>query len=144
MSQSNAIALTDLFAVELSFKVQSFDFDSRGLVSEFAYLRWLESLRQEFLQQHFPQRADQYLVLVSTQIEYKQPVRSQRVLTGRLWLSNLGKTRWTLQIRLGGSEGTIATATQIGHLLDAQTLAPLALPEAVVQQYWNYQWQQSS
>ncbi|MBD0334538.1 MAG: acyl-CoA thioesterase [Cyanobacteria bacterium Co-bin13] len=144
MSQSNAIALNDPFAVELSFKVQSFDLDSRGLASEFAYLRWLESLRQEFLQQHFPHQADQYPVLVSTQIEYKQPVRSQRALTGRLWLSNLGKTRWALQIRLGSPEGTVAIATQTGHLVDAHTLTPLALPEALVQRYWDYQWRQSS
>jgi acyl-CoA thioester hydrolase len=143
MSQSNAIALNDPFTIELSFKVQSFDLDSRGLASEFAYLRWLESLRQEFLQQHFPPQDDQYPALVSTQIEYRQPVRSQQILTGRLWLSNLGKMRWTLQIRLGSTAGTIATATQIGQIIDAQTLAPLALPEALIQRYWDYQWQSS-
>lgn len=153
MSQTNAIALDSPFAVELTFKLQSFDLDSYGFASEFAYLRWLGSLRQEFLQQHFDLCHGKCPVLVSTQIEHKQSVQwpgtrfgeaSGDLISGRLWLSNLGKTRWTLQSRLESAQKTIATAIQVGHLVDADTLTPLAIPEALAQQYWDYQWRQSA
>ncbi|HEY9738828.1 MAG TPA: thioesterase family protein [Trichocoleus sp.] len=153
MFHANAIALENPFAVELSFKLQPFDLDSYGFASEFAYLRWLGSLRQEFLQQHFDLAQGTCPVLVSTQIEHKQPVRSSEpglgplssVVSGRLWLANLGETRWTLQSRLESTQGvTVATAVQVGHMINADTLMPVAIPEALAQRYWDYQWRQSS
>lgn len=150
MSNANAIAIENPFAVELTFKLQSFDLDGYGFASEFAYLRWLGSLRQEFLQQQVELRQAGCPVLVSTQIEHKRPLQQPEPGTapnsiyGRLWLSNLGKTRWTLQSRLASDQGAIATAVQVGHMVNPDTLVPLAIPEALTQRYWNYQWQQSS
>ncbi|HEY9877341.1 MAG TPA: thioesterase family protein [Leptolyngbyaceae cyanobacterium] len=135
-----SIPTLDPFTVELSFKVQPYDLNGRGLVSEFAYLRWLESLRQELLSQHFSSNQNCHPVLVSTQIEYKLPIQSQSVLTGRLWLANLGKTQWTLQAKLTSLGDTVATAVQVGHFVAATELCSLPIPDSLAQQYWNYQW----
>lgn len=132
--------LENPFAVELSFKTQSYDLDNRGLVSEFAYLRWLESLRQEFLNQHFPETQNCHSILISTQIEYRLPIQGQSLLTGRLWLANLGKTQWTLRANLASHKGTVATATQVGHFVEATELRTIPIAESLAQRYWSYQW----
>lgn len=134
------------FVVELPFTVQTFDLDSSSWASEFAYLRWFASLRQQFLDNLQPQAqaadalAYSQPVLLSSQIEYRQPAQLADRLLGRLWLANLGKTRWTLQISLTSDRGVVAAATQVGHWLNPADLTACAIPTALLEQYWQYQW----
>lgn len=141
MTFSN-ITRHDPFVVELPFTVQTFDLDSSGWASEFAYLRWFASMRQVFLNTHFQAQAQAQSqpVLVSSQISYRQPAQLAEQLVGRLWPANLGETRWTLQINLTGARGTVATATQVGHWLNPTHLKPCAIPASLLEQYWQHQW----
>jgi len=65
-------------------------------------------------------------------------------LLGQIWLANLGRTRWTVQVRLahGASGDLVATAKQVGHFLCLPDRAPAAIPEADLKTYWEHQWQQ--
>jgi acyl-CoA thioester hydrolase len=113
------------FEVILRIPVRTYDIDFAGIVSNIVYIRWLEDLRSTMLEQHMP--LDRYLhegktpVLLSTDIRYLRAVRLFQQVTGRMWLSQVGRVRWTLQAEIEADGVTAAVATQ--------TCAVVSLPD---------------
>lgn len=119
--------------IELPIVVKTYDVDFAGIVHNMVYIRWLEDMRFEFLANYLP--VEKLLVdgispiLVKTTIEYKWPVRMGDQPTGRMWISEVGRTRWAVrgQVLLDGR--VAAEATQIGYFASLQTLRPIRIPE---------------
>lgn len=127
--------------VTQAFRVQSYDVGAAGLANDAAYQRWWATLREALIAQALPGLPGAPM-LVTTRAHYWHPLRVSDAFTGHIWLSSLGKARWTMQLKLVAGDRAIATATHIGHFLDPETLAPHPLPDTILQHYWETQWQQ--
>lgn len=122
------------YAVELPFKVQTYDIDFAGIVSNQVYIRWLEDLRLELLDTYAP--LDQQLaqglvpVLLSTEIAYKRALRLFDRPRGRISMVHVGRVRWSLEAVIATEEGVAATARHVCAFVDTATLRPRAVPPA--------------
>ncbi|OUL35931.1 thioesterase [Nostoc sp. T09] len=127
--------------VELAIPVRTYDIDFAGIVSNIVYIRWLEDLRLKFLNEHLPietQIAQGYApILAGTEIEYKRPVKLIDQVIGRLWLSNLGRLKWTVQAEILANNVIAAVATQKGAFVSFQNGRPVPVPDELQQKYSN-------
>ena len=122
------------YAVELQFKVQTYDIDFAGIVSNQVYIRWLEDLRLELLDTYAPldrQLADGLVpVLLSTQISYKRALRLFDRPHGRIWMVDVSRVRWTLEATITNDGVVAATARHVCAFVDVTTLRPRPVPRA--------------
>ncbi|ARV59009.1 thioesterase [Nostocales cyanobacterium HT-58-2] len=129
--------------VEIAINVQTYDIDFVGIVSNIVYIRWLEDLRLKFLDEYWQlnkQFEQGYApILVGTEIEYKRPIKLFDKVIGRLWLSNLGRLKWTVQAEILSNNELAATATQKGALINLQNSRPIPIPEELQKKYSGYQ-----
>lgn len=120
------------FFTQLSIVVKTYDIDFANIVHNMVYIRWLEDLRFQMLAEHYPMEqllADGVTpILTKTEIEYRWPVRLGDVVNGRMWISNLGNTRWTVQAEIVVGDKVCVTASQTGYFADLQTLRPARIP----------------
>ena len=120
--------------VTLPITPKTYDIDFAAIVHNMVYIRWLEDLRTALLvASHYPieaMLADGFTpILTQTEIAYQRPVRFGDTVTGRMWLSHLGRTKWTVQAEIVTREHTAVTATQHGYFADLKTLRPIRVPE---------------
>jgi acyl-CoA thioester hydrolase len=120
------------FLTEIRFRVQTYDIDFAGIVSNQVYIRWLEDLRLKLLEEHWPlerQLAAGYLpVLLSTEIRYLRALRLFDRPDGRMWLPDLGRVRWRLEAEFVCDGSPVATARHICAFVRADTMKPVPVP----------------
>ena len=125
--------------VEIPIKVKTYDIDFAGVVSNIVYIRWLEDLRVKFLDVYLPldeqMQRDDIPFLSKTQIEYKRPVKLFDNVISRMWMSNLGKVKWTLEAEFISNNQVAATAIQTGAFVNSENGRPAKLPEELLQKY---------
>lgn len=123
------------FLTEIRYSVQTYDIDFAGIVSNIVYIRWLEDLRLKLLEDHWPlehQLRDGYTpVLISTEIEYLKALRLFERPVGSMWLSELGKARFTLEAEFVLGESRASRATQRCAFVDSVTFRPLRVPQGL-------------
>lgn len=125
--------------IERPIVVRTYDIDFAHIVHNIVYLRWLEDLRSEILVDVLP--IDTILatgvspILTRTEIDYQWPVRIGDRVTGRMWVADLSRTRWTLAAEIATGERVCAAARQSGYFADLQTLKPVRVPEALRSRY---------
>ena len=119
-------------AISLPIRVMTYDIDYAQIVHNAVYIRWLEDLRTALIAASYPiedMLADGISpILIKTEIEYRLPVRFGENVTGTMWVSHLGRTRWTVEaeIRVGDQARTFAR--QRGYFADANNLRPIRIP----------------
>src|SRR5207247_7596968 len=83
---------------EQPLPIRTYDIDFAGIVSNIVFIRWLEDLRLGLLEQAYPLvRAlaeDVAPILLSTRINYRQPVTIADPLVGRMRVAALRQVRW--------------------------------------------------
>lgn len=124
------------FEVSLDIPVRTYDIDFAGVVSNIAYIRWLEDLRLQILDEYFPlERAmrEQGIspVLLKTSIDYRQPIRLFDQVLGRMWVPHIGRARMVLQAEFVVGGQVRATAEQTGCFVDVATGRPVPMPEDI-------------
>lgn len=130
------------FLTTLPITVKTYDVDFAMIVHNAVYIRWLEDLRTQLLADYLP--IEEIIaggvspILTRTEIDYKWPVRLGDAVNGRMWVSDLSKTRWTVQAELTVGEKICAAAMQLGYFANLKTLRPARIPEKL-QQAWNNQ-----
>jgi acyl-CoA thioester hydrolase len=118
--------------ISIPITVMTYDIDYAQIVHNAVYIRWLEDLRTALIVGSYPiedMLADGLSpILTKTEIEYRLPVRFGEKVTGSMWVSDLGRTRWTVEaeIRVGDQARTFAR--QQGYFADANTLRPIRIP----------------
>ncbi|MEH2277396.1 MAG: thioesterase family protein [Nostoc sp.] len=128
--------------VVLAIPVRTYDIDFMGIVSNIVYIRWLEDLRLKFLDEHW--RLNQQIdkgyapILAATEIEYKRPIKIIDKVIGRLWLSNLGRLKWTVQAEILSNNELAAVATQKGAFVSLQNNRLIPIPEELQNKYLEY------
>ena len=125
--------------VSLNLPVNTYDIDFAGIVSNIVYIRWLEDLRLKMLEVYQPLEklmAGGYCPIVnSTQIEYKKALRMFDYPVGKMWMSELGRLRCTLQAEIYLNREIVTVATQTGFFINLQTMRPIAIPKAIAEIY---------
>ncbi|MBD0262424.1 MAG: acyl-CoA thioesterase [Tolypothrix sp. T3-bin4] len=129
--------------VEIAIPVRTYDIDFVGIVSNIVYIRWLEDLRLKFLDEHWQldkQMEQGYApILAGTEIEYKRPIKLIDKVIGRLWVSNLGRLKWTVQAEILSNNEVAAIATQKGAFISLQNNRPIPIPEELYKKYSEFQ-----
>ncbi|MEH2267637.1 MAG: thioesterase family protein [Nostoc sp.] len=129
--------------VVLAIPVRTYDIDFMGIVSNIVYIRWLEDLRLKFLDEHWQlnQQIEQGYtpILAGTEIAYKRPIKIIDRVIGRLWLSNLGRLKWTVQAEILSNNELAAVATQKGGFVSLQNNRLIPIPEELQKKYLQSQ-----
>ncbi|MEH2045747.1 acyl-CoA thioesterase [Nostoc sp.] len=129
--------------VVLAIPVKTYDIDFMGIVSNIVYIRWLEDLRLKFLDEHWQlnQQIEQGYtpILAGTEIEYKRPIKIIDRVIGRLWLSSLGRLKWTVQAEILSNNELAAVASQKGGFVSLQNNCLIPIPEELQKKYLQYQ-----
>ena len=119
--------------VEMPLRINAYDIDVVGIVSNIVYVRWLEDLRMKILDEYFPLdvqlRRGIAPVLAETTIRYRRPLTIFDHPVGRIWLAERGRARWTLEAEIALGEDTAARARQSGYFIDVASRRPIPLPK---------------
>ncbi|MGH7047845.1 MAG: acyl-CoA thioesterase [Stellaceae bacterium] len=120
---------------EQQLRVQTYDIDFAGIVSNIVFIRWLEDLRLGLMAEAYPlNRAlaeDVAPVLVATRITYRRPVTITDALVGRMRVADLGRVRWRLAAEFMVTGTVHAAAEQEGLFMRLSTRRPIAIPEPI-------------
>ena len=129
--------------VTLNLSIQTYDIDFAGIVSNIVYIRWLEDLRLKMLEVYQPLEqlmAKKYCPIVdSTQIKYKKALKMFDRPVGKMWMSQLGRLRCTLQAEISLQENIVTSATQTGFFINLETMRPMAIPSDIKELYTQYE-----
>lgn len=129
----------DRFEVETPLRVQSYDIDVAGIVSNIVYVRWLEDLRQAFCDAHYPIRemmARGFIpALGSTHVEYKRAIRFGDRVVGRVWFEGFRGQRWNFGFEILVNDETSAVARQTGVLISLADAKIQVIPPDMVEKF---------
>ena len=118
---------------ELPLRVQTYDIDFAGIVSNIVFIRWLEDLRLGLMDEAYPLvqalAEDVAPILVSTRIAYRRPVTISDKVVGRMRIASLGRVRWRLAAEFRVNGAVHAEAEQEGLFMRLSTRRPIAIPE---------------
>lgn len=121
------------FYIEHDIRVETYDIDFAGHVSNISYLRWMENMRRSMFDQYCP--FDEFLakgltpVLVSTDIKYRKGVRLFDRPKCSMWISAITKTSLTVQACIT-VDGEVRTEVEhVGVFVNLGTLKPVRLPK---------------
>ncbi|UCG25158.1 MAG: acyl-CoA thioesterase [Chloroflexota bacterium] len=121
--------------VELPILVKTYDVDYAQIAHNAVYIRWLEDLRLELMNEHYPMQEllalKQSPILEKTEITYRQPLRLFEEAIGRMWVSKLSRARWQVEAEICRGEVVAATACQIGYFMDFERYHPVRIPTAL-------------
>lgn len=120
---------------ELPMRIQTYDIDFAGIVSNIVFVRWLEDLRLGLMDQAYPLvRAladDVAPIVTATRIVYRRPVTIADKLLGRMRVAGLGRVRWRLAAEFTVTGIVHAAAEQEGLFMRLSTRKPIAIPEPI-------------
>jgi acyl-CoA thioester hydrolase len=129
--------------VTLDLPVKTYDIDFAGIVSNIVYIRWLEDLRLKILESHFTLEklmTRGYCPIVnSTEIKYQKALKLGDRPVGKMWMSQLGRLRCTLQAEICLEGEIAAIATQVGFFISLETRRAIAIPEEFKEIYTQYE-----
>jgi acyl-CoA thioester hydrolase len=125
--------------IELPLPIKTYDIDFAGIVSNIVYVRWLEDLRLEILNNSFP-LAEQLAagfapVVLQTKIDYKQSLMIGDRPIGKMWVASLESLRWVVSAEITTGDKVAAVGQQTGIFVNVQTKKPVKIPERLKQQY---------
>ncbi|AFY41148.1 thioesterase family protein [Nostoc sp. PCC 7107] len=129
--------------VKLTIPVRTYDIDFAGIVSNIVYIRWLEDLRLKFLDEHW--QLDKQIqqgyapIMLGTEISYKRSIKLIDKVIGHLWLSDLGRLKWTVQAEILSNNELAAIATQKGAFVSLQNNRPIPIPAELQKKYADSQ-----
>lgn len=130
------------FEVRVPLRIQGYDIDFGGVVSNIVYVRWLEDLRLAVLDTYFPfepQLAEGYApAILETHIQYKRPLRILDRPVGHMWVSDLGPLRWQVTAEFLVGDQVAATAQQTGLFVQLDSWRPRRVPDELRRRYAAY------
>src|SRR6266478_7775207 len=120
---------------EQKLRIQTYDIDFAGIVSNIVFIRWLEDLRLGLMEEAYPLiRAlaeDVAPILLATRITYRRPVTISDPLIGRMRVAGLSRVRWRLAAEFIVASAIHAEAEQEGLFMRLSTRRPIAIPEPI-------------
>ena len=118
--------------IEIPILVKTYDVDYAQIAHNAVYIRWLEDLRLQLMNEHYPMQEllnlKQSPILEKTEITYRQPLRLFEEAVGRMWVSGLTRARWEVEAEICRGEVVAATARQTGYFMDLERYRPVRIP----------------
>ena len=128
-----AASMSGIYEVRL--RVQTYDIDFAGVVSNIVFIRWLEDLRLGLMDRAYPLiqalAEDVAPILLATRITYRRPVTIADPLVGRIRIAALGRVRWRLAAEFVVGATIHAEAEQEGLFMRLSTRRPIAIPAPI-------------
>jgi acyl-CoA thioester hydrolase len=125
--------------IDLPITVKTYDIDFMGIVSNISYIRWMEDLRLQFLEVHYPlQKLMSELivpVLSHTHLDYKRPVRMHDQVTGSIWMEKFDSSGWIANMEFTVNGKLAATGAQGGVFINIGTMKPANPPQGLQKIY---------
>jgi len=125
--------------VSLDIRVQTYDIDFAGHVNNQVYVRWLEDLRMEMLEQYYPMRqlSEQGLapILATTHVEYKRSLLLHDRPKGEMWVTKMGRATCHLRAEITNEGALCAEAHQRIILLNIGTTRPARFPADFLERF---------
>jgi YbgC/YbaW family acyl-CoA thioester hydrolase len=134
----------DVPSLETTEEVMFFDTDAGGVVHNIAYLRFIETCRTRLaarMGMDIPamMTAQQFPVVVRTEVDYRRPAKFGDVLLIRGRLEKLERARFWCRFEIvrAGDEMLLLTCLQALALVEMPNAKPLRLPAG-----WRNKWPQ--
>ena len=128
-----AASMSGIYEVRL--RVQTYDIDFAGVVSNIVFIRWLEDLRLGLMDRAYPLiqalAEDVAPILLATRITYRRPVTIADPLVGRIRVADLGRVRWRLAAEFAVGATIHAEAEQEGLFMRLSTRRPIGIPAPI-------------
>ena len=120
---------------EQPLRIQTYDIDFAGIVSNIVFIRWLEDLRLGLMEEAYPLiqalAEDVAPILLATRISYRRPVTIADRLVGRMRVAGLSRVRWRLAAEFTVGGALHAEAEQEGFFMRLSTRRPIGIPEPI-------------
>lgn len=122
------------FYTELTIRVKTYDIDFVGHVNNAVYVKWLEDLRLELLDTHYPledMTAEGIVpIIINTNIHYKQGiVLDEKRVTARMWMNSLERATFHLEAEFLVGDQLRCSATQRGAFIDNEKMRIVRIPQ---------------
>jgi acyl-CoA thioester hydrolase len=117
-------------------RVQPYDIDYAGHVSNLVYLRWLEDLRIAWLEQFIPLKElfAQGIgsIVSSTHIAYRRPIKPFEEVVAKMGILDHSRVRFTLGAVLEVAGEKAMEAMQTGAFVDLVRGRPVPIPDKLI------------
>ena len=123
--------------VELVFRPKPYEVDFTGFLSNTVAPRWMEELRVELMNTHFPRfdtgTQEHLSVIAETQVKYIKPARYGDIIYGRAWLDSATYSRWVVAFtfHLQHDSSLMMQGQQVGVFINPHSLLPVRIPEVI-------------
>ena len=128
-----------LMMIEKDIKVNCYDIDAMGIVSNIVYIRWFEDLRFAFLEKYYSYAEMMEIqlspILMKTEVEYKAPLTIFDNVIGRCWITNMSKGKWEMEFEIISNDKLHCTGRQSGCFYDMARKRPTLIPRILLDQY---------
>ncbi len=122
--------------IEREIRINGYDIDVMGIVSNIVYVRYFEDLRMDFLDKYYPYsemiETGISPILMHTEVDYKIPLTIHDQPTGRSWVTKLEKMRWEFQFEIVCGDSIHAVGIQRGAFYDMNKGRPAFIPPKLV------------
>jgi acyl-CoA thioester hydrolase len=125
--------------IDLPITVKTYDIDFMGIVSNISYVRWMEDLRLQFLDIHYPLQkliAELIVPIVShTHLDYKRPIKMHDQVIGSIWMEKFDSSGWIANMEFTANGKLAATGAQGGVFINIGTMKRADPPEGLQKKY---------
>lgn len=125
--------------IERPIKINGYDIDVMGIVSNIVYVRWFEDLRMAFLDTYWPYARmvaeNQSPVLAHTEVDYKSPLVITDEPIGRLWVAEFSRARWRMEFEIATDKRIHCMGLQHGYVVDLTRKRPIPMPSELVKAF---------
>ena len=125
--------------IDLPITVKTYDIDFMDIVSNISYIRWMEDLRLQFLEVHYPLRKLMSELIVPilshTHLDYKRPIRMHDQVIGSIWMEKFDSSGWIANMEFTANDKLAATGAQGGVFINIGTMKPANPPEGLQKIY---------
>lgn len=134
---------TNSMIVKMNIRIQAYDIDVMGIVSNIVYIRWFEDLRMLFLEKHYPYEemiaTGISPILIKTEAAYKKPLSIHDHPTGSCTIKNLGSSKWEMEFEIKSDKVLHCKGKQIGCFYNLERKRPSLVPKRLLQAWENAQ-----
>lgn len=128
--------------IEMPIKINAYDIDVMGIVSNIVYVRWFEDLRLEFLAKYYPYdeivRSGKSPMLIKTEAEYKAPLTIYDKPVGKCWMSSVGRLKWEMEYEILTENQVHCKGKQLGCFFDLNAKKAVRIPKEIAEPYNQY------
>ncbi|KAB7672471.1 acyl-CoA thioesterase [Bacillus sp. B1-b2] len=125
--------------MEEELKINGYDIDVMGIVSNIVYVRWFEDLRMAFLDKFYP--FDEMFslkispILIQTECQYQKYLTIFDKPVGRCWVTYLGDKKWEMEFEIVTADYTHCIGKQSGLFYDLNIKKTTDVPKRLIEQY---------